>query len=89
MMLDPVSDKDLSPIVVHTDGTGDDDRALRIEQPVAFVLGDAQMIGDDCELIAGHFEHRAGEEAAVHIRSPAAHGAADESDDHRRPRRGN
>ena len=71
MMLDPVSDKDLRPIVLHADRTGDDDRALGIEQPVAFVLGDAQMVGDDRELVAGHFEHRAGKEAAVHMRSPA------------------
>ena len=67
MMLDPVSDEDLGPIVFHPDRTGDDDRALGIEEPVAFVLGDAQMVGDDRELIAGHFEHRAGKEAAVHI----------------------
>ena len=71
MMLDPVADEDLRPIVLHADRTGDDDRALRIEQPVAFVLGDAQMVGDDRELIAGHFEHGAGKEAAAHIRSPA------------------
>ena len=81
VMLDPVSDEDLRPIVLHADRTGDDDRALRIEQPVAFVLGDAQMVGDDGELIAGHFEHRAGKEAAAHMRSPAARrcGPADDS----------
>ena len=70
MMLHPVADEDLSPIVLHADRTGDDDRALRIEQPVALVLGDAQMVANDRELIAGHFEHRAGKEAA-HIISPA------------------
>ena len=71
MMLDPVANEELRPVVLHADGTGDDDRALRIEQPVAFVLGDAQMIGDHRELIAGHFEHGAGKEADVHIGSPA------------------
>ena len=71
MMLDPVSDEELRPIVLHADGTGDDDRALRVEQPVALVLGDAQMVADNPELIAGHFEHGAGKEAAVHIRPPA------------------
>ena len=75
MMLDPVSDKDLRPIVLHADRTGDDDRALRIEQPVAFVLGDAQMVSNDRELIAGHFEHGAGKEAAAHIGSPARRAA--------------
>jgi hypothetical protein len=29
------------------------------------------MIGDDDQLIAGHFEHGTGKEAAVHIGSPA------------------
>ena len=67
MMLDAVADENLGPAVVHADRAGDDDRALRVEQPVALVLGDAQMVGDDGELIAGHVEHRAGKEAAVHI----------------------
>ena len=47
-----------------------------IEQPVALVLGDAQMIGDDGELIAGHVEHGTGEEALVHNRFSLPHGAA-------------
>ncbi len=70
MMLDPVSDEDLRSIVLHADRTRDDNRALRIEQPVAFVIGDTEMVADDLELIASHFEHGAGKEAA-HIRSPA------------------
>ncbi len=86
MMLDPVSDKDLRPIVFHANRTGDDDRALRIEQPVAFVLGYAQMVGNDLELIASHFEHRAGKEA-VHIRSPARRRRGQPDDNRRRSRR--
>ena len=69
MMLHPISDEDLRPIVLHADRTGDDDRALGIEQPVAFVLGDAQMVSDDRELIASHLEHGASKEAA-HIILP-------------------
>ena len=87
MMLHPVSDEDLRPIVLHADRTGDDDRALGIEQPVAFVLGDAQMVSDDRELIAGHLEHGAGKEAA-HIDSPAR-SRCGRSDDSGRWRRGN
>jgi hypothetical protein len=66
VMLDPVADEKLGPIVLHADRKGDDDRALRVEEPVAFVFGDAQMVGDDEELIAGHFEHRAGKKAVQH-----------------------
>ena len=55
---------------LHADRTSDDDRALRVEKPVALVLLDAEVVGDNRELIAGHFEHRAGKEAAVHFRSP-------------------
>ena len=87
MMLHPVANKDLRPIVLHADRAGDDDRALRIEQPVAFVLGDAEMVSDDRELIAGHLEHGAGKEAA-HIRSPARPRRG-RSDDSRRRWRGN
>ena len=71
MMLDPVSDEELGPIVLHAHRTGDDDRALRIEQPVAFVLRDAEMVANDLELVAGHLENRADKKATVHIRSPA------------------
>ncbi len=70
MMLHPVANEDLRPIVLHADRTGDDDRALGIEQPVALVLGDAEMVSDDRQLIARHLEHGAGKEAAAHIGSP-------------------
>ena len=46
--------------VVAMDRAGDGDRALRIEQPVALVVRDVQVVGDDLELLAGHVEHRAG-----------------------------
>ena len=48
-----------------------------IEQPVAFVLSDAQMITDDRELIAGHFEHRAGKEVLLTSFLPPALAADD------------
>ena len=87
MMLDPVADEDLLPPVVHMDRTGDDDGALRVEKPVAIALRNVKMVGDNTELFAGHFEHRAGKEA-VHIRSPARPRRG-RSDDNRRWRRGN
>ncbi len=70
MMLHPVAGEDLGPAVVHVNRARDDDGAFRIEEPVAFLLGDAQMVGDDMELIAGHFEHGARVEA-LHMRSPS------------------
>ncbi len=49
--------------VVHVDRAGDDDGALGKQEPVALVLGDREMVGDDVELLARHLEHRAGIEA--------------------------
>ena len=53
----PLIDRDASVIAV--DRTGHGDGALRIEQPVAFVERDFQMVGDHLELLPGHVEHRA------------------------------
>ena len=56
VVLDAVADEDPLAAVVHVDRAGDDDGALRIEEPVPVVLRNAQMIGDDMELLARHFE---------------------------------
>src|SRR5208282_4231858 len=85
MMLDPIADEELGPVVLHADRTGDDDRALRVEEPVALVFGDAEMVGDDIKLIAGHFEHRAAKKA-LHTRSPAPAWVRLKADDNGRAR---
>ena len=70
VVLDAKAGEDIRPAVLHPDRAGDDDRALRVEEPVALVLGDVEMVGDDDELVARHLEHWAAQEA-LHIRSPA------------------
>ena len=46
-----------------------------IEQPVALVLGNGEMVGDDVELLAGHLEHGARIEV-LHGDSPMPRGRA-------------
>src|SRR2546423_14750929 len=43
--------------IIHVHRQGHSDGTLRIHQPFAIVLSDAQIIRDDLELIAGHFKN--------------------------------
>ena len=61
MALHTISGEHRGAPVVHVDGAGDGDRALRQQQTVALVLGNLEMIGDDVELLARHVEHGPGE----------------------------
>ena len=63
MMLHAITLKHRRAAVVHVDRAGDRDRALGHQQPVALVHRNVQVIGDDVELLARHFEHGAGEQA--------------------------
>jgi hypothetical protein len=74
-VLDPVSGENLLAPIVHVDRAGDDDGALRIEEPVAIGYGNGEMIGDDVELFAGHLEHGT-RIKALHMRSPWAGGGS-------------
>src|SRR5208337_4588942 len=69
VMLHPIAGEHLGRAVVHVDRAGDDNGALRIEKPVALVLRDGQMVGDDMELLARHLEHGA-RIKVLHMRSP-------------------
>ena len=60
VMLDAVAVEHRGAPVVHVDRAGDDDRALGQQQPVALVLGDGEVVGDDVELLARHLEHGTG-----------------------------
>ena len=63
VMLNPVAGEDPGMSVVHVDRAGDDDRALGEQQPVALVVGDREVVGDDIKLLARHLEHGTGIEA--------------------------
>ena len=56
MMLHPITLESLCRAVIHMDWKGDGDGALRIHEPIAIVVIDVQIIGNDRELIAGHLE---------------------------------
>src|SRR5437667_10735912 len=57
MMLDAVTLKRSRAAIVTVHRQSDIDRALRIHQPVAIVVIDAQIIGDDLKLVAGHLKN--------------------------------
>jgi len=57
VMLDAVSLKSSRAAVVHMHGQGHCDGSLWKHEPLAIVLVDAQVIGDDLKLIAGHLEY--------------------------------
>ena len=54
MMLDPVALEGLGRPVVHVHRQGHGHGALREHEPVAVVLVDVQVFGDDPKLFAGH-----------------------------------
>ena len=56
-MLDAIPLKSFRASVVHVHRQRDRDRALRVHQPLAIVLVDAEIIRDDLKLIAGHFKY--------------------------------
>jgi hypothetical protein len=56
MMLDAITLKGLGGAVIHVDREGDRHRALGEHEPVAVVLVDVQVIGNDPELLTGHSE---------------------------------
>ena len=62
MVLHAIALKHRGAAVVHMDRAGDRDGALRHQQPVALVHRDVEVVGDDVELLARHFEHGAGEQ---------------------------
>ena len=43
--------------VIHVDRQRDGDGALRIHEPIAIVVIDVQIIGDDLELVASHLKY--------------------------------
>ena len=58
MMLNAVALEDFLAAVVGVNRHGDDDRPFWIEQAVAFISGDVEVIGHGMELLPGHIEHR-------------------------------
>ena len=60
MMLHAIAFEHRDRAVVAVDRTGDGERPLRQQQPVALVDGDRKMIGDHGELVDRHVEHRTG-----------------------------
>ena len=56
-MLHAITLESLGAAVVHVHRERDGDGALRVHQPIAIVLIDLQVIGDDLELVAGHLEN--------------------------------
>jgi hypothetical protein len=56
-MLDPVALKGLCAAVIHVHREGYRYRALGICRPFTITLIDTQVIGDDLELVARHFEY--------------------------------
>jgi len=59
MVLNPIAGEDPGTAVVQVDRNRDGHGALRIEQPVALVFGNTEVIGDDAELLPRHLEDRA------------------------------
>ena len=57
MMLNAITLESLRAAIVHVHRQRYGHGALRIHEPLAIVFVDAQIIGDDLELVAGHFEH--------------------------------
>ena len=57
VMLHAITLEGLDAAVVHVNRERDGDGALREHEPVAIVLVDVQVIGDDLELVASHLEH--------------------------------
>jgi hypothetical protein len=43
--------------IIHMHWQRHSDGALRIHQPLAIILIDAQIVGDDLKLITGHLKH--------------------------------
>ena len=56
-MLNAITLESLRAAVIHMHRQCHGDGALRINQPIAMVSIDVQVIGDDRKLIAGHPEH--------------------------------
>jgi len=57
MMLDPVTLEGPGAAIIHMHGQSDGNGALRIHQAIAIIRVDVEVIGDDLELIAGHFKN--------------------------------
>ena len=56
-MLDAITLESLGTAVVHVNGQSDRHGAFRKHEPIAIVLIDLQVIGDDLELVARHLEN--------------------------------
>src|SRR5260370_25993949 len=56
-MLNAITLKSSRAAVVQMQRTRDGDGTLGIHQPLAIVLVDGEIIGNDVELVAGHFEN--------------------------------
>src|SRR5947208_13564325 len=57
MMLNAITLKRSGAAIVHVNWQRDRDCALGIHQPLAIVFVDTEVIGDDLELVAGHFKN--------------------------------
>src|SRR5207249_4368879 len=57
MMLNPIALKSSRAAIIHVHWQGHCDGALRIHQPVAIVLVDAEVIGNDLKLVTCHSKH--------------------------------
>ena len=60
MMLYAIALENTYGAVVHAHRTRDGDCPLGKKQPVALIVGDADIVGDRVELRARHVENRAG-----------------------------
>ena len=56
-MLNAITLESFCAAVVHVHGQSYGDGPLGIGRPLAIVLIDVQVIGDDLKLVARHFEH--------------------------------
>ena len=56
-MLNAIPLESLRAAIVHVNRQRDRDGALREHEPIAIVLIDLQVIGDDLELVASHLEY--------------------------------
>ena len=57
MMLNAITLESFRTAIVHVDRQRYGHGALWVHEPLAVVFVNAQIIGDDLELVAGHFEH--------------------------------
>jgi hypothetical protein len=56
-MLNTIALKSSRAAIIHVHRQGHGNGALWIHQPLAIVLIDTQVIGDDLKLITGHLKH--------------------------------